>query len=248
MKKICVAVLLTGVALFAGCGESIHWFPGTSGGGGGGATPNPPPSSQTITEVQANTATPFLPYTVAFGNITTSTTTASISVSGDPSSKYSKDNGTTFTSTAGTVKKGDIVIVQNTSYNGSNASISTILNIGGFTATYVSKTGTLIFITRYGVIPGSTVNSIAATVPAIFTNNFVLGANATISLAADSNNSQMFLNGSTYASAQGSPIKAGETLYLSHKAASTANTPVITKATLTGSQGTYDVTFKSVTQ
>jgi hypothetical protein len=249
MQRIFVAVLLIGVSLCAGCGESIHWFPGNSGTSGG-TMPNPPPSGQIVTDVQADTATPFLPYTVLFGNITTSTTTASISVSGDASSQYSKDNGATFTSTAGTVKKGDTVIVRNTSSNfGSDLSISTILNIGGANATYISKTGTLIFPTLSNRPTGSTVLSNTATVPVNLPNGFAFGNSATIAFAADSDaSSTMYLNGSIVAAPSPSPINALDRLSFKHTAASAANTTVITKAVLTGSTGTYTVTFKSVTQ
>lgn len=248
MKKATLFTMCIIVAALSGCGN-FEWFPsGTSSGGG--ATPNPVPNSQTITEIQADTVTPFLHYTVAFGNITTSTTTATISVSGDVSSQYSKDNGTTFTSATGTVKPGDIVIVRNTSSNnGSNVLVSTLLNIGGITATYVSKTGSLIYPTLLNRVQGTTVQSNSATVPLNFTNNFVLGSSATIAWATGSDSSsQMYFNGSNTASALPSPIKAGDSIYFRHTAASASNTTITTKATLTGSTGTYDLTFKSTTQ
>jgi hypothetical protein len=252
MRKIIVAVLLVGAALLAGCGESIHWFPGNSGSSGGGTVPNPLPSGQTVTEVQADTVTKFLPYTVAFGNITTSTTTASITVSGDAGSNsmYSINNGTP-TNAAGTVKKGDEVRVQNTSSNKlPNFSMLTTLNIGGAIAYYISKTGTLIFYTLTNQPLGQTVPSNWATVPASFTNNFVLGSQGTINFAADSDSSStMYVNGnSTQSVALPRQINAGDTISFKHTTASTSNTTVTTKAILTGSSGTYEVTFKSVTQ
>jgi len=251
MKITIAAFILFGVALLAGCGESIHWFPGTSGGSSG-TIPNPAPSSQIVTEVQADTVTQFLPYTVAFGNITTSTTTASITVSGDAGSNsmYSINDGTP-TGVAGTVKKGDVVKVQNTSTNKlANFSMSTTLNIGGAVANYISKTGSLIFFTSLSVTPGTTVQSNWATVPASFTNNFVLGSQATIKFAADSDSSStMYVNGnSTQSVALPRQINAGDTLSFKHTAASASNTTVTTRAIITGSSGTYELTFKSVTQ
>jgi hypothetical protein len=248
MRILVTAFILSGVALLAGCGESIHWFPGSSGSSGG-TMPNPPPSSQTVTDVQADTITPFLPYTVSFGNVSTSTNSASITVSGDATSMYSIDSGTP-TNAAGTVKKGQKVVVQNTSSNfGSNLSISTILNIGGANATYISKTGILIFPTLSNRPTGSTVLSNTATVPVNLPNGFAFGNSATIAFAADSDaSSTMYLNGSIVAAPSPSPINALDRLSFKHTAASAANTTVITKAVLTGSTGTYTVTFKSVTQ
>jgi hypothetical protein len=251
MRILITAFVLFGVALLAGCGESIHWFPGNSGSSSG-TIPNPAPSGQTVTEVQADTVTQFLPYTVAFGNITTSTTTASITVSGDAASNsmYSINTGTP-TNAAGTVKKGDVVTVQNTSSNKlPNSPMSTTLNIGGAVAYYISKTGTLIFYTITNQPQGQTVQSNWATVPANFTNNFVLGSQGTINFAADSaSGSTMYVNGnSTQSVALPRQINAGDTISFKHTTALTSNTPVITKAILTGSSGTYNLTFKSVTQ
>jgi hypothetical protein len=245
MRKTTMAMICFVVAALAGCGN-FEWFPSSSSGGGG-TTPNPPPSSQTITDVQADTITSFLPYTVKFGNTSSSTTTASISVSGDVTSQYSKDNGVNFISTADTVKKGDVVVVRNTSSNyGSNQSISTTLNIGGTTAIYVSKTGTFIFPTLIGQKLGIKAVSNSAEVPATATN-FVLGTSATITYSSN-NSSNMYINGSSVASPSPTTIKARDTVVFEHVTASTANTTVITTATISGSTGTYIATFKSKTQ
>jgi hypothetical protein len=247
MRILITAFILFGVALIAGCGESIHWFPGTSGGSGG-TIPNPPPSGQIVTDVQADTITTFLPYTVAFGNVSSSTNSATITVSGDATSMYSI-NGGTPTNAAGTVRKGQTVIVQNTSSNlGSNISVSTNLNIGGANATYISKTGTLVFPT-VNRSTGSLVISNMATVPADLPNGFVFGNSATIAFASDSDpSSTMYLNGSIVAASSPSPIRALDRLSFKHTAASAANKTVTTKAVLTGATGTYTVTFKSITQ
>lgn len=245
MRKTVVAILLSSATLLAGCGDSIHWFPG-NGSVGGGTTPDPAPSGDTATngQVQCDTDIKFNPYTVTFGNNTSSTTTASISVGGDVSSQYSKDNGTTFTSTAGTVKRGDIVIVKQTSsIYGPNRIISTVLYLGGTSATYSSTTCQLSFATRQGVSAGSVATSDVAAVPASLPKGFTFPA--TISLASDSDSSsKMYINGSSTQAASGSPIKATDTLYFKHTASSSATT--LTHAILTGSNNViYDVTFKS---
>ena len=251
-RKIYVAVLLIGVTFLAGCGESIHWFPGNSGSGGSSTMPSPPPPGGTKTDVQADTVTKFDPYTVAFGNITSSTTTASINVSGDSSSQYSI-NGGTPTSSAGTVKKGDVVTVQNTSSNyGQNISVSTILNIGGASASYTSSTGKLIYLTKKSA-PLNTANypSDQAAVPLVLPGGFTFPATIKIDTATTTpgSNSSMWVNGNIQA--DGFTVNPGMLLQLRHTTAATSGTTVTTAVILTpqtGTGSTYTVTFKSVTQ
>ena len=253
MRQFFAAVAVLGLMTLAGCGDSIHWFP-DGGGGGGGITPSPPPpgDTTTYTQVQCDTDIKFTPYTVAFGNITSSATTTSISVSGDPSSQYSKDGGTTFTSTAGTVKGGDAVVVKHTSsIYGPNRSISTLLYIGGASATYSSTTGQLSFATRKGVSAGSTATSDTATVPVNLPNGFTWnsGNTAKISLVRSDSDatSEIHINGNSVPAADGTTIAAGNTIYLKHTASSNATT--LTHALITGAGGTpYDITFKSTLQ
>jgi hypothetical protein len=251
MRILITAFLLFGVAFLAGCGESIHWFPGNSGSSSG-TIPSPPPPGGTLTDLQADTVIKFDPYTVAFGNITTSTTTTSVTVSGDASSQYSI-NGGTPTSSSGTVKKGDVVSVQNTSSNfGQNISVSTILNIGGASATYTGSTGKLIFLTR----KGATVNtpnyasdqmSIPLVLPGSFTFPATIKLDTTKTTSGSS--SSMWVNGNIQA--DGFTVIPGMFLQLKHTTAATSGTTVTTAVTLTPQTGPgtpYTVTYKSVTQ
>jgi hypothetical protein len=251
MNKIALVVLLTVIAALAGCGESIHWFPGNSGSSGSTTTPSPPPPGGTKTDVQADTVTTFDPYTVLFNNITTSTATAAISVSGDSSSRYSV-NGGTPTKSAGTVKGGDVVTVQNTSSNyGANISVSTNLFIGGATATYISTTGKLIFLTRKSA-PLNTANysSDQVAVPQTLPGGFTFPATIKLDSAkTTASNSSMWVNGNQIA--DGFTINPNMILQLRHTTSATSGTTVVTAATLTPQTGTgspYTVTFKSVTQ
>lgn len=239
MKKWFLSVLV--VISLAGCGD-FEWFPDTDSIG---PSPNPPPPGSIVTDVQADTVVSFIPYTVA--GLADATTT-SISVRGDSSSQYSINDGT-LTSTTGTVKNGDKVIVQNISSNlGANLSISTVLQIGGASATYTSTTGTLVFPTKSGISTGTTVDSNPAIIPATLPNGFVFGNPTTISIASDSSpNSSILING--ILSASPSPIVVGDRLTLRHVAAASSGQTVTTKADIKGSgSSTYTVTFKSITQ
>ena len=247
MKKAVLFMMCIVVAALSGCGQNFEWFPSSSSGGG--SYPSPPPPGGTLTDLQANTITKFDPYVVAFGNITSSTTTTSIKVSGDVSSMYSVNDGTP-TSVAGTVKKGDSVRVINTTSNyGQNISVSTLLNIGGASATYTSTTGKLIFLTKLSA-PLNTPNfaSDQTSIPLVLPGGFTFPA--TIKLTTTSgNNSSMWINGNIQA--DGFTINPGMTLQLKHTTAATSATDVITAATLTpqtGSGTPYTVTFKSTTQ
>ncbi len=245
MRKTALVMICIVVGALAGCGN-FEWFPSSSGGGG--TTPSPPPPGQTITDVQADTLiTTFYPYPVAFGTISSSTTTASISVSGDTGSMYTI-NGGTAVSTAGTVKKGDSVVVQHTSSNsGTNQTISTLLNIGGASAYYRSITGSFIFLTKKNVPLNSTYPSDIVPVPSTLPGSFVFPATLSLASSTTALGSTMWVN--NYQVAPGAPLLAGQTLQLKHTTAATATTTVMTAVTLTPTSGTpYTVTFKTVTQ
>ncbi len=245
MKKTALVMICFAVAALAGCGN-FEWFPSSSGGGG--TTPVPPPPGQVITDLQADTVTTFNPYSVTFGTITSSTTTTSISVSGDISSMYAV-NGGAPTNIAGTVKTNDVVTVQNTSSNyGTNQTISTLLNVGGASAYYNSTTGSLIFLTIKSVPLGTNYPSTVVTVPATLPGSFVFPATITLDATkTTASGSTIWVNG-----AQASPgvtINPGQTLQLKHTTASTSATTAMTAVTLTPTSGTaYSVTFKTVTQ
>ena len=254
MKNICVAVLLIGVALLAGCGDSIHWLPGN--GGSSGAFPSPPPPGGTITDVQADTVTKWVDtYTVAFGNITSSTTTTSISITGDANSQsqYSVNDGTP-TDAAGTVKKGDKITVFNTSSNyGPGLSISSKLIIGGASAIYTSTNGRLVFVTKKNA-PLNTANyaSDLAIMPLATALPGTFSYPATVKIdtkATTATNSSMWIGGAQVA--DNATINANQVLQLKHTTAATSGTTVTTAVIITPqtSGGTpYTVTFKSTTQ
>ncbi len=246
-RALLVMICIAGAAL-AGCGN-FEWFPSSSGGGG--TTPSPPPPGGTLTDLQADTVTTFSPYTVAFANITSSTTTTSVSVSGDVSSMYII-NGGTPTNVAGTVKANDTITVQNTSSNyGKNLTISTLLNVGGASAYYNGTTGSFIFLTKKGA-PLNTANysSDVVAVPVALPGSFVFPATITLdSTKTTALNSSIWINGSVAAS--GAQITSNQTLQLKHTTASTAATTSVTAVTLTSTSGggtPYTVTYKSVTQ
>ena len=247
MKKTALVVMCIVVGALSGCGN-FQWFP-SSDTAGGGTTPVPPPPGQAVTDVQADTVTTFNPYTVVFGTITSSTTTTSISVSGDVSSMYSI-NGGTPTATAGTVKTNDVVTVQNTSSNlGSNLTISTLLNVGGVGAYYNSTTGTLIFLTKKSAPLSTTYPSDTATVPSTLPGSFVFPATITLDAAKTTAlNSTIWISGGQVA--PGATITTGQTLQLRHTTAATSGATAVTAVTLTPTtSGTpYTVTYKSVTQ
>ena len=253
MRTILVAVLLVGAALFAGCGQSPHWFPGKSSGNN---TVSPRPSNDSAIDVQADTvidSTYFktLPYQVRFNNQTTHSLSASISISGDLSSQYSIDDGTTWKGTSDlpqAVIGGSNVYVRHTSSNqGPNQTITSTLFVGGYSATYTSKTGSLIFVTKTASAGSTTpVQSDTVTVPQIPPNGFTYGSPSTIiAFTADSDpSSKMYIDGTFMPSP--STITAGQRIYFTNTAGTTSGTIVTTKVLLTGSNNTtYTVTFKS---
>ena len=248
MRKTALIMMCIMVAALSGCGD-FEWFPsGTSGG----SFPSPPPPGGSLTDVQADTVTTFDPYTVRFGTISSSTTSTTISVSGDSTSMYTV-NGGNPTKAAGTVKKGDVVQVQNTSSNyGANRAISTLLLIGGASATYTSITGNLIFVTRKSA-PLNTANypsgqtMIPVTLPGGFTFPATISLNTDITTSGS--NSSIWINGNIQA--DGYTVIPGMLLELKHTTASTSGSTVISAVTLSPKTGPgipYTVTFKSVTQ
>jgi hypothetical protein len=249
MRITVLVMMCIMVAALSGCGN-FEWFPSSSSGGG--TYPSPPPPGGTLTDLQANTLTKFDPYTVAFGTITSSTTSTSVSVSGDISSMYSV-NGGTPTNAAGTVKKGDLITVQNiTSNNGPNISVSTLLNVGGASATYTSTTGKLIFLTKLSA-PLNTANyaSDITAIPLVLPGGFTFPATIRVDTVntTPGSNSSMWVNGNIQA--DGYTVNPGMTLQLKHTTASTSGTTVTTAVTLTPQTGPgtpYTVTYKSVTQ
>jgi hypothetical protein len=162
-------------------------------------------------------------------------------------------NGGNPTKAAGTVKKGDVVQVQNTSSNyGANRAISTLLLIGGASATYTSITGNLIFVTRKSA-PLNTANypSGQTMIPVTLPGGFTFPA--TISLdtgtTTSGSNSSMWINGNIQA--DGFTVNPGMLLELKHTTAATPGTTVVTAVKLTPKTGTgspYTATYKSVTQ
>lgn len=250
MKKAALFMMCIIVAALSGCGQNFEWFPSSSSGGG--TYPSPPPPGGTLSDLQANTVTTFDPYVVAFGNITSSTTTTSIKVSGDVSSMYTVNDGTP-TSIAGTVKKGDSVRVINTTSNyGQNIAVSTLLNIGGASATYTSTTGKLIFLTKLSA-PLNTPNfaSDQTSIPLVLPGGFTFPAIIKLDtvMTTSGSNSSMWINGNIQA--DGFTINPGMILQLKHTTAATSGATVMTAVTLTpqtGSGTPYTVTFKSTTQ
>ena len=245
MKKTALLVMCIVIGALSGCGN-FQWFP--SSDTGGGTTPVPPPPGQAVTDVQADTVTTYNAYPVVFGTITSSTTTTSISVSGDVSSMYSI-NGGTPTATAGTVKAHDVVTVQNTSSNnGSNLTVSTLLNVGGASAYYNCTTGALIFLTKKSAPLSTTYPSDVVAVPSTLPGSFVFPA--TISLDTTKTtalNSTLWINSGQVST--GATIYPGNTLQLKHTTAATSGASAVTAVILTPTSGTpYTVTYKSVTQ
>ena len=244
MRQFFAAVAVLGLMALAGCGQNFEWFP-DSGGGGGGTTPNPPPPGGSKIDVQADTEITFDPYVVRFGTISSSTTSASISVSsagGNTTSKYSIDDGTP-TNAAGTVKKGQTVKVIHTSSHYTNSQVSTLLIVGGASATYASTTSVLSFPNLPTAV-GNPAISNQATVPAKL-NGIDVGTMATISYTPTS--SVMYINGSI--AAPGHSIKAGDTLKFQHNHnPASGSTSYTTSGVLTLTTGTYKVTFTSTTQ
>jgi hypothetical protein len=127
MNKFIVAALL--VAIIAGCG--IEWFPEDKVS----SDPNKNVSFSVVNActVAAGTTVNSQPIAV-FGLVSS----ASISVSGDPSSAYSFD-GSTFVKTDGTIKPGQNVTLQHTTpastTTGSGITMTT-LTIAGKSATW----------------------------------------------------------------------------------------------------------------
>jgi hypothetical protein len=247
------AILFLAALAIAGCGD-IKWFPSSSSSSGN-TTLSPKPSNDVATDVQADTVidkTYFktLPYQVRFNNLTTNSLTTTISISGDTTSQYSIDGGTTWigvNAATGTVSGGTNVLVRQTSSNdGSNRTIISTLNIGGNIATYASTTGSLVFPTIGGTSAGMSATSATSIVPSTFPNGFTFPAR--ISVASDSTalNIAMYINdpNETSPSPNNSLIQPGDRLHFKHTATSSPTS--LTHATITGSNNvTYDVTFKS---
>lgn len=245
MRRKLVMMLFSGVTLLAGCGESIHWFPGTSsGGGGGGSNPTPAPASASLTDQQADTEVSFTSYTVL--GLATADTTTNISVGGDPSSKYVK-NSEAPTNAAGTVKNNDTVTVMHTTGNAKNTQVSTNLYIGGTRATYTSTTGTLVFPTKKGQQANTEIMSDSAIVPQTLPAGFTFPATIAIDSAKTTAvNPKIFIGGTEVPN--GTNIPAGSLFYFKHTTGASGKT-VVTTATVTPSSGTaYVVTFKSISQ
>jgi hypothetical protein len=266
MKKALVVVMLLVIGALAGCGESIHWFPGSSSGSS--QVPVPPPSGATaIPAVQQDTVTTFLspassppstPYQVRFNNITTSTASAAISIYGTSggNSQYSI-NGGAYTSANGTVKGGDLVTVQHTSSNqGANQTIQTVLNIGGATATYTSTTSYLSFQTRLSA-PPTTVNYVSSAVNITsqtpLPSGFTFPAVITLDTAnSTGTNSRILINGLQQNNYTIDPATQGTVvLQLSHDTPAGSKTSAVTVVTLTPTSPTaipYKVTYKTTNQ
>ncbi len=247
MKKTALIIICFVVGAIAGCGQNFEWFPSSSGGGG--TTPVPPPPGQTVTDVQADTVTTFNPYTVTFNSVTSSSVTTSISVSGDISSMYSV-NGGAPTNVAGTVKGNDVITVQNTSSNyGSNQTISTLLNVGGASANYISTTGSLVFVTKKGVAANTdNYPSDAVSIPAQLPGSFVFPATVKFDATkTTATNSTIWIGGQRIS--ENAQVHAGDSLQLKHTTASTSGAIAVTALILTPTSGTpYTVTYKTVTQ
>jgi len=121
------------VFMLAGCGSGVDWFPENGGGGGGSA-----PDGFTFTpktNVAVNT-------TVQSESVTVTGTSGSIwtiSVSGAPGSAYSI-NGAAFTSSPGTIKPDQSLVVQHMSSSTNNTVTTTSVKVGTYTTSFQATT------------------------------------------------------------------------------------------------------------
>ncbi|HBA89302.1 MAG TPA: hypothetical protein DCZ75_15340 [Geobacter sp.] len=211
--------MLTLLGLFlSGCG-GIEWFPET-----GVASFSFSPASEV--DVAAGSTRTSSSVTLAITGIAT----ASISVSGDASSKYSI-NGGSYTNAAGTVKNGDRVTVQHTASNTIGGSVSSTLTVGDKSATFSSMTGGFEFSTAFNVDPMTFVESDPVTLA-------VAGGSAAISISGDES-SLYSINGGTFTSQAGTVNNGDQVVVMHFSADGATNTTVTSTLTVGGKSGTF---------
>ncbi len=150
-------------------------------------------------------------------------------------------NGATFTSTAGTVKQGDTVVVRHTASASYSASVTTTLTIGGVKGTFKSTTAAkdttpaaFSFTALTGVAPATVVESNAITVS---------GINAAATISITGTGASYSINGGAYISTAKTVVQ-GNTVKVRHTSASKSASAVTTTLTIGGIKGT----FKSTTR
>ena len=234
-------LLALAVLPLSGCG--VDWFPATvssssSSSSNSSGTPSAsiatvsPFSFASVTGVAAGSTQSSSAITVTL----TSGTSAPISVTGG---KYSTDNGTTFTSTAGTVKTGATVVVQQTAAAGDNQTVTTTLVIANQSATFSSTTAP----TSVGAFSFNPASVTDAAVSTLETSSAQVTLTTGTSAAISITNGQYSLdNGVTFTSAAGT-VKSGTTVQVQQTSAATDGVTLTTTLTV----GNQSALFKSTT-
>lgn len=228
-KLICLLVLLA--TMLTGCG-GLEWFP------------------DPISEV---TSFSFSPATVAdvtagstqtSGSVTLAITgvPAAISVSGDPTSEYSIDDGATFTKSPGTVSNGAKVKVRHTASNLVGGVVTTTLTVGDKTATFSTTTGGTVTVAAFTFDPAFNVNPSEVVASNSITVSITGATSADIAVTGDST-SKYSINGGTPTNAIGR-VNNGDTVVVQHTAAA-GGTETTASTTLT--IGDKSATFYSTT-
>ncbi len=160
------------------------------------------------------------------------TAPATISISGG---EY-RINGGVYTAANGTVKVGDTVQIRHTASSSFSARTDTVVRIGSayrttFSSITVARDATpdaFSFVKKTGVALNTWIVSNVVTVS---------GINTPVPVFISSN-SEYRINGGTYTNAQGQ-VKAGDTIQVRHKSASTAQTVVTTGLWINTVKGTF---------